>query len=176
VPPKLKLDKDVIQKMVNYCRAGAYVETAAAACGIDKETFYNWLRKGAKQKSGIYRVLNDALDKAQAEWELRDLAAIDKATTGRATAIVMKDVEGRPIRDGEGNLMYMRPIEPDWKAAALRLSRKASKRWCDKQVLEHTGKDGGPIETRDMTAEKADAEAKRILERIHERQKRRSHR
>lgn len=111
-----KLTPDVQKAILAYIRAGAYVETAAAAAGIDKTTFYDWLKRGAAQRKGIYRDFSNAVEKAQAEAEIRDIARIDKAAS-----------------DGV------------WQAAAWRLERKHSERWGRKDVVKHTGNDGDGV-------------------------------
>lgn len=108
-----KLTPELQKTIVAYVRAGAYVETAAAAAGIDKTTFYDWLRRGADQKKGIFRDFSHAIEKAVAESEIADIARINKAAA-----------------DGV------------WQAAAWRLERKHSDRWGRKDRIEHTGKGG----------------------------------
>ena len=70
----IKLTPEVQQTIVSYIRSGNYVETSAAAAGITKETFYSWLRSGANAKSGIFKEFSDAVKRAMAEAESRDLA------------------------------------------------------------------------------------------------------
>src|SRR5688572_8306482 len=69
----------VTRVIVKVIKAGNYVETAVAAAGISKETFYDWLKKGGKEASGPHRDFSDAVEKAKAEAEMRDVAIIDKA-------------------------------------------------------------------------------------------------
>ena len=51
---KLKLTYELIEKMIPAIEAGNYVETVCQAMGIDRSTYYKWLKKGEKAKSGIY--------------------------------------------------------------------------------------------------------------------------
>lgn len=88
-------------------RGGNYIETAAAYAGISKQTLYNWLRRGARQKSGQYREFALAVEQALAEAEMRDLALIEQAA-----------------RDGK------------WQAAAWRLERRFPKRWGRQDYLD----------------------------------------
>ncbi len=97
-PPE-KISVELIEKICVCLRHGAYVETAAASCGLNKDTFYKWMRIGAKAKRGIYKELNDAVLKAVADGELGDIAAISKH---RARS---------------------------WQAAAWRLQRRHPSRW-----------------------------------------------
>lgn len=50
---------------------------------------------------------------------------------------------------------YTEHYPPDTTAAIFWLKNRQRKNWRDKQDIEHSGKDGGPIETVNMTAEEA---------------------
>jgi len=111
-----KINQSIIDKIVSAIRQGAYVETAAAYAGINKDTFYDWLKKGANEKlerqkaieknikrSKKYQLqvlFSDAIEKAMAESELFDLSVITQAA-----------------KNGT------------WQAAAWRLERKFPKRY-----------------------------------------------
>ena len=73
-----KLTPDVQDRIVRLLRAGNYIETAAAFCDIDKPTLYAWLKRGNRQRKGIFREFLNAVDAAQAEAEIRDLEVIRK--------------------------------------------------------------------------------------------------
>lgn len=128
-----KLTPELQEDVLKVIRSGNYIETACAYVGINKSTFYDWLKRGAREKDRLAknpraRVRKDeqpfvdfsnAVEKALAHAEIRDVAIIGKAA------------------------------EENWQAAAWRLERKFPDRWGrkDKYALEHSGKDGGPIET-----------------------------
>lgn len=113
---KTRLTPERQQKIVNAIRAGAYVETAAAAAGVNKVTLYRWLKRGNKYPGTIYEAFAEAVHEATAQAEMRDVLTISKAA-------------------GDG----------DWRAAAWRLERKYPKRWGTVSRTELTGKDGGPL-------------------------------
>ena len=110
-PTKLtpKLQEDILKVI----RSGNYIETACAYVGINKSTFYDWLKRGAREKDRleknprarirksekIYVEFSNAVEKALAHAEIRDVAIIGKAA------------------------------EENWKAAAWRLERKFPERW-----------------------------------------------
>ncbi len=77
--PKLKLTPDVQEKIVSLLRAGNYVETAAACAGIHKDTFYEWMKRGAKGEEP-FAELAAAVHKALADGEARDVAVIFQAS------------------------------------------------------------------------------------------------
>jgi hypothetical protein len=111
------ISEEICNKIIKAIELGSYVETAAAFAGISKQTFYNWLKKGARSKTGLEATLVDAVQKAMASSELRDLSRIEKAA--------------------ESGI---------WQAAAWRLERKFPNRWGRKERIEHSGPDGAPIQ------------------------------
>ena len=117
-----KLTPEVQKQICDAIEAGNYIETAAAYAGINKDTLYRWLRDGARAKKGKKKNFSDAVQKALAKSEMRDVYIIGKAA------------------------------ENQWQAAAWRLERKFPDRWGrkDKQRLEHTGKDGGAIQVENV--------------------------
>ena len=115
-----KLNADLQQRIVKFMGAGAYIETAAAAAGISKVTLYSWLHRGAAGEEPFAAFLN-AVDVAQSEADLRDLAVIRKAAA-----------------------------EGTWAAAAWRLERRHPDQW-GRRLVEVSGRDGGPIEHEDLT-------------------------
>ena len=105
-----KLTPETHNRIVAAIQRGAYIETAAQLAGISKETFYQWLKKGRaiadEQEPCItphheaLRNFSDAVNKALAESEIRDLTAIDTAAQ-----------------------------QGTWQAAAWKLERKHHSRW-----------------------------------------------
>lgn len=110
-----KLTADIQNKIIEAIRAGAYVETAAAYAGINKTTFYDWLKKGARGEAPAFVEFSNAVQKALASSEMRDIVTITKAA------------------------------ESQWQAAAWRLERKHPNRWGRRQHVELSGSDGGPV-------------------------------
>jgi len=121
-PPKLT--PEVQGRITNAIAAGSYIETAAAYAGISKETLYDWLKTGAKAKTGKHKEFSDAVKKALAAGELRDLAVIDKAASGY-------EVVKTRIEDGVKGRTETTEThwEFAWQAAAWKLERKFPSRW-----------------------------------------------
>lgn len=113
---KTRLTPERQAKIVNAVKAGAYLETAAAAAGINKVTLHRWLRRGERYPGTIYSAFSEAVHEALAQAEMRDVLTISKAA-------------------GDG----------DWRAAAWRLERKYPKRWGTVSRTEITGKDGAAL-------------------------------
>lgn len=111
-------------------------ETAASYAGINKTTFYAWLRRGARESRGLYHAFSEAVEKAHADSETRDVGLIAKAAA-----------------DGV------------WQAAAWRLERKFPDRWGRRDRIDATVKgaithghvDLGKIDLSRVTKEELDA-------------------
>tara|TARA_R100001530_G_scaffold113355_1_gene80369 strand:+ start:448 stop:939 length:492 start_codon:yes stop_codon:yes gene_type:complete len=119
--PSKIVDDNIRDKLIAAIQRGAYIETAAAFAGINKDTFYRWLKKGSIEKEGPFRDFSDAVEKAMAESEVRDIDLIDRAAASGT-----------------------------WQASAWRLERKFPKRWGRKQAHTLTGIDGGPVQTQSV--------------------------
>ncbi len=115
------LTSAVQEKIVAYLRAGAYVETAVVAAGVGKTQFYDWLKRGAAGEA-TYVAFAAAVEEAQAQSEMRDLALIGKAA------------------------------ETQWQAAAWRLERRLPQRWGRHERHEVSGPNGGPISVAVLSA------------------------
>lgn len=95
----LKLTEDLQRKIVEAIRAGNYIETAAAYAGVNKSTIYDWLKRGARGDGAEFVSFSNAVEKALAEAEMRDVLIIGNAA------------------------------KENWQAAAWRLERKFPERW-----------------------------------------------
>lgn len=116
-PPIMEADPERVQRFLTAVKAGAYIETAAAFAGINRDTIYDWMKKGAQEAKGPYREFSDTVGQALAAAEIRDVTTIGTAAAGRSAQF---DSEGRLIASA---------IEPDWRAAAWRLERRSPERW-----------------------------------------------
>lgn len=92
-PPRLEIDPDLQQRIVDHVKAGAYPERAAVAVGIAERTHYLWQSKGlderehrdagkpARKTQQIYLDYVNALEQAVATAEIELLT---KASNGGA--------------------------------------------------------------------------------------------
>lgn len=113
-----KLTAELQAELCKALAAGNYLETACAYVGISRITVRNWMREGARSKRGQKREFLNAIKKAAAEAEIKDVKRIGDAA------------------------------ETQWQAAAWRLERKYWKRWGrkDKITNEVSGPNGKAIE------------------------------
>lgn len=135
-----KITPEITKKITDYILMGSYVETAATASGITKDTFYRWLKQGMKDRDAgdndtLEAKFSDAVDRAVGEAEQRDLYRIDAA----ANEIRDKVEEKKDILP-DGTTIVTRIITKgergDWRAAAWKLERRAPKRWGHKAALK----------------------------------------
>lgn len=122
----LKLTLELQEEIVRILTAGNYVETACAFVGLSKNTFYDWMKRGVREKERLennpkarmkkseepFVEFSDAVHKALAQAEIRDVAIIGKAASS------------------------------DWKASAWRLTHRHPSRWGKTEIkadIEHSG-------------------------------------
>lgn len=137
-----KCTTKLINKVVQFLLVGNYIEVACQACGIDKRTFYNWLKWGNERPRSIYRRFSDAVLDAQAKAEANALANIERAAKGTTHALLLKDENGDQLFDQHGLPLFIKPQPPDWQAEAWRLERKFAQRWSKIERQEVTTNQG----------------------------------
>lgn len=125
-----KLTKELIEELSTFIQKGCYIETASILCGISKDTFYRWLKKGKNTSTNcLERELSDAVTRALAEAEMRDIEIINKAAFG-SSDILATDDKGEILKDSEGNPIILEyGLPPNWRVSAWRLERKFPKKW-----------------------------------------------
>lgn len=120
---------EMAERIVSAIKAGGYVETAAAFAGINKDTFYEWLKRGAKEKSGPFKEFSDAIGRAIAESEMRYVSVVAKAASGydviRERTVVGVDFKGNPIN----TVTTEKSHEFNPQAAEWWLERRFPRRW-----------------------------------------------
>ena len=107
-----KLNDELKDQICKVVRAGNYIETAAAYAGLSKQTLYDWMKRGRREsearnegKSGIrkeekYVRFLDAIEKALADGEIRDVAIVAQAATENWQAAAWKLERRNPGRWG----------------------------------------------------------------------------
>ena len=112
---KLKLTPELIEKLIPSIEAGNYIETVCQAHGICKATYYGWIKKGEKRKSGIYLDFLNAVRLAEAR------------------------AEQRLIEEWREKLKESPTNYKDF------LERRYPERWGKKDIVKHQGDNENPI-------------------------------
>jgi transposase len=126
---KSKLTPERQSRIVEALTQGNYMETSARYAGITPQGMYKWLNRGNAERSrindgdepqpkeNVYVDFVEAVEKARAQSEMRNVGLIQKAA-----------------------------VDGTWQASAWWLERSFPKRWGRSDRVEHTGADGGPLE------------------------------
>jgi hypothetical protein len=115
-----KLTPELQAEIILLIKMGNFVEVACETVGINKSTFYDWMKKGknSNHPKNKYRKFQEAVEQAMAWSEARDVAIITKLS------------------------------KENWRAAAFRLERKYPKKWGKKKYedfdLDIKGLDENP--------------------------------
>jgi transposase len=72
-----KLTPDLAEKIANYISTGNYASVVCGLVGITETTYYSWLEKGRKAKSGKYLEFLESIKKAEAAREAKWIKDID---------------------------------------------------------------------------------------------------
>ena len=142
-----KITSAIISKITEYLMEDNYFEVACAACGITRQTGYNWLERGEKESQ---RIESGEIPYESEALHLDFFYAVDHAQA-------MAEVE---------DIRYIRGGFPDWQAKAWIRERKNFERWGKKESHEVTGKDGKPIETKNTIINVVNDNAKVLTESI----------
>ena len=112
-----KFSPDLAMKVIKFVSAGCFIETAAGAAGLSKNTLYEWMKLGENRKdprsTEELRAWKKLLDEAAATAEARAVSGIQEAGAGGA-----------------------------WQAYAWFLERKYPDRWRARTSNEVTVKNG----------------------------------
>lgn len=134
MPRPTKLTPDTQAKIEQAIKLGATYELAAQYAGIHYDTFNNWRKRGEaelKRREGNVKADTKLWNQEQPFVELYE--AVKKAE-GLAVVGWLAKIEAAA---NDGN----------WQAAAWKLERRYPSDY-NRNRVEHTGKDGGVIETK----------------------------
>lgn len=141
-----KLTEAVQQRLCDAIRAGNALDVAALYAGIAPRTFYNWIDRGQAELDRLeadarcrlrdseapFVQFLQAVKKARADCEVRNVAIIQKAAAGHeATKTVT-----RTKADGSQETVTTTRVEYDWKASAWLLERKHPDRWARRDYVK----------------------------------------
>lgn len=113
-----KFTPEIRAKIIKALKGGNYRCVAARHAGVGQSVLARWLAWGRKrsQKYAEFRKFREAVLEAEAAAEVFHVQQIEKAA------------------------------KKDYKASVEWLQRKRNERWSRSDRVQHTGKDGGPIQ------------------------------
>lgn len=134
-----KLSKDIVDKLVQALALGATYDLACRYAGIERTTFYKWMKRGEAGEDAQFVNLFNAIKDIEARAALGWLAKIEEAA-----------------RDGS------------WQAAAWKLERRYPQEY-GRRSVEVSGPNGGPLKFSqadyDAAQQELDAWRRQITER-----------
>ncbi len=116
------------------CLLGSTDEELADFFGVVPQTIYNWQASHPEFLESIKS------GKMMADAEVAD-RLYRRALGYEHEAVKIFQFQGAPVE-----VPYTEIYPPDTQAASLWLRNRQPKKWRDKQDVELTGKDGGPVE------------------------------
>lgn len=142
---KLKLTAAISKELCDTIKAGNTVVTAYQLANVSEASYYRWFNKGEESiKKGIVNDFSQFVDD------------IIKAKAF-AKAYLTQNIR----KAGDSG---------DWKASAWILERCYKEEYAKQETIEHTGKDGGPIEIKSDPKEKLLSKLNSLADKIGERE------
>lgn len=156
-------DVTVADAIVEAIRAGSFIESAAAANGVNKATLHDWLRTGSRvqqrllndgarrgdftRKELLCAEFSDAVGRAFAEATTIEVATAAQLARGGITETeTITRTETLPQGPPKvTTTTKQKVLAPDGAMIRWRLSKREPDTW-GRERLELTGPDGGPVE------------------------------
>lgn len=139
--------------LTDHLKGGGTIRSFGAKCHAGKDTIYGWLKEypefadARKEGEGYQHEFYQNMGKMIATGQLRRV----KSETVRL------GTDGKPLYDRNGDLIYDRTYEPaNGSATAWIFMCKNILGWRDRQDIEMSGKEGGPINFSNLSREELD--------------------
>lgn len=124
-----KLDDETMKRIVGAIQRGAPIRTAARLGGVDPATFYRWLQRGEKAKSGAFRDFRDEVLRAREEGLAVLLQRVHDASKHQIR-------RRRTIRRRDGTEEVVEEFDSDWRAAKFLLEVRDPKTFSVRRLIE----------------------------------------
>jgi transposase len=126
-----RLTPELQAEIVRRVAAGNYPAVAAVSAGISASTFYAWMARGKKERSGPFRDFLRAVRKAESDAEVQNIAIIRQVMKGGAVT------ERKTITRKDGSTETVEKFaRADWAAAMTHAERRWPDRWGKKESEE----------------------------------------
>lgn len=148
---RIQLTPQLIDQIALDVRAGNYIEPAARRHGVRHSTLHKWLARGRELAVGLEggdlpeQPAAGGADPDEATelgWSERDQLCVDLVD---ALEKAEADAEVRVVA------VVQNAIPTNWQAGFRWLESKARSRWLRTERHEITGRDGGPVAVEDAT-------------------------
>jgi hypothetical protein len=134
--PKIEIDQELEDKVINMIKIGAAFDVAVYASGVSRTTFMEWCRIAKEDPASRCGEFLAKVHQAIAESEVRDIIRVETFAEGRPKEFERDPITGKIERDAMGNPIVKRSeIMPDFRAVIWRLERRHNLRWGPKAKL-----------------------------------------
>lgn len=144
-----KLTPEVQTQIENLLVIGCTIDDVCGQVGIDRSTYYNWMKWGEEAKEGDYFDFFDACTRAMAKARITAVQALRSAMfvtqTVEESTETVEETRLRKGKDGkETPYKYTRTITrtrtvkapADWRAAVEYLKRRDPEHWTDRLKVD----------------------------------------
>lgn len=114
------LTPELQEKILKYVREGNFIETACAACGVNKQSLFNWKRWADEARIKL---------EANPDYEGNDVKFYE---------FIVAVEEAEALAEAEIVQDWRRHTKGDWRAGKELLERRAAKRWGNRQQIDIT--------------------------------------
>jgi hypothetical protein len=149
-----KLDTDLQEKIVTRLSAGATIQATCDSVGIKKQTFYNWMKRGEKEKEGEFFDFFDAATRAIADGlitaTIRFREGMNPSQQEAVTTETSIETRLRKVKTTDGKIVeepyeYKKTVTRktvthvpgDWRAAMEYLARRDPENWARQAPQKH---------------------------------------
>jgi hypothetical protein len=148
------LTPDGLTRLEAYARDGLIDEQIAKNMGITATTLYDWKNK--------FPSISEALKRGKEVVDIEvENKLLQRAKGYEYIETTYERIENMVVEpDGSVNVIpgtkiktVVKQMAPDVTAQIFWLKNRKSAEWRDKAELEHSGKDGGPIEVKEISLE-----------------------
>lgn len=162
---RMELTSALIEQIALDVRAGNFIEPAARRHGVGHSTLQKWLARGrelmaefeSRQARKRHRKRDAREDEAPARWSERDRLCVDLVD---ALEKAEAEAEVRVVA------IVQNAIPTNWTAGFRWLESRARSRWLRVERQELTGRDGGPVGVETDPVAKIMADADKIAARL----------
>ncbi len=101
----IELTTEIMKKIIDLVRSGSYIDIACLSYGISLETYKGWMEAAEDAPDSNYGQLQQAIRRAEAEAEARNVAIIQKAASENWQASMWWLENRYPGRWGRGKML-----------------------------------------------------------------------